>query len=244
MSRVAPLLASPILASPILASLFLVACQAAPTRAPEPTVPVANDAAAPIDARAFDLPGDYSEATTRADLEQRFGKANVGVVETVDADGYSQRSLVLFADDPRRRATVRFHDDREFALLAAIEVRDADSLWRGKHGVRVGMSLDDVRRINGKPFYLSGFDADGRGAARDQWSPALDDDDGRLGALDVDGDDRLYFGIDFALRPGLDRSAWPRDEYHSSDDPRWPGLGDAVVVSAIVAWSSLDDEWQ
>ena len=229
---------------PLLASLLLAACHAAPIRGPETAVPVANAAPAPIDARAFVLPGDYSEATTRTDLEQRFGKANVRVVETVDEDGYSQRHLVLFTDDPRRRATVRFHDDREFALLAAIEVRDTDSLWRGKHGVRVGMSLDDVRRINGKPFYLSGFDAEGRGAARDQWSPALDDDDGRLGALDVDGDDRLFFGIDFALRPGLDRSAWPRDEYHSSDDPRWPGLGDAVVVSAIVAWSSLDDEWQ
>ncbi len=227
---------------PILASLVLCACQAAPTREPAATAPVANGAPAAVDAHAFSLPGTYSEATSRADLEQRFGKSNITVVardgDTVPHD------LVLFAQDPRRRAYVRFHDGSGFGHLAAIEVRDADSLWRGKHGVRVGMTLAEVRRINGKPFYLSGFDAEGRGYARDQWSPALDGDDGRLGALDVDGEDRLYFGIDFALRPGHARAEWPQDEYHSSDDPRWPGLGEAVVVSAITAWSSLDDEWQ
>ena len=38
--------------------------------------------------------------------------------------------------------------------------------------------------------------------------------------------------------------AWPRDESVSSDDPRWPGLGESVVVTGFSAWSSLDDEWQ
>ncbi|MBN8480645.1 MAG: hypothetical protein J0L88_03535 [Xanthomonadales bacterium] len=227
---------------PLFANLALCACQSAPTHDP-PVGASTSSHAASIDTQALRLPGTWSELATRADFEARFGAANVRLVEARDGDAVS-RSLVLFADDPRRRATVRFHDDRALALLAAIEVRDADSLWRGKHGVRVGMTLAEVRRINGKPFHLSGFDAEKRARARDQWSPALDDADDRLGALDVDGDDRLYFGVDFALGPAAADGDWPRDEYFSSDDPRWPALGDALVVSAFTAWSSLDDEWQ
>ncbi len=224
----------------VLASL-LAACSATSSRTSGHT-----EDAAPAPA-PWILPGAFSELTTMDDLRTRFGAANVVIVASPEEGAPDARSVVIFPDDPARRAYVRFHDDEAFALLASIEVRDAASVWRGKHGVRVGMTLAEVRAINGKPFYLSGFDTQGRGYARGQWSPALDDDDASLGALDVDGEDRLYFGVDFILRAGAtapDRSAWPRDEYLSSDDTRWPGLGDAVVVDAILAWSSLDDEWQ
>lgn len=33
------------------------------------------------------------------------------------------------------------------------------------------------------------------------------------------------------------------DEYLSSDDPRFPKLGERIVVTGIGASSSLDDEW-
>ena len=49
----------------------------------------------------------------------------------------------------------------------------------------VGMSFADLRKANGKPFYLSGFDDQRRGWVRDQWSPSLDDDDDKLGALET-----------------------------------------------------------
>lgn len=232
----------------VLAGL-LGACQPQPAgvrdhaaigAAPQPEAP-----AAAVGAAAWVLPGTFSELTTRADLEARFGVANVELVESRDGEDRISRSLVLFPDDPQRRAHVEFHDDEHLAIVRSIEVRDAQSLWRGKRGVRIGMSLAELRRINGKPFYLQGFDAAGRGSVRDQWSPALDDDDATLGALDVDGNDRLYFGVDLALRaPAADAGAWPRDEYLSSDDPRWPRLGESVVVTAFSAWSSLDDEWQ
>lgn len=223
---------------------LLCACQPAGLRAPAVGVAGAEPVDAADDAMAWVLPGAYSEFTTRADLESRFGAANVELVESREDDGRISRGLVLFPHDPRRRAHVAFHDDENLALLRSIEVRDAGSQWRGKHGVRIGMSLAELQRINGKPFYLSGFDAEGRGYARDQWSPALDDDDRALGALDVDGDDRLYFGVDFALRTQGGDTDWPRDEHLSSDDPRWPRLGESVVVVAFSAWSSLDDEWQ
>lgn len=217
----------------LFAALLLGAC------ASTPPLDVASD-----DAR-FVLPGRFSELTTRADLEATFGTDNVSLVESHDDDGHLRRSLVLFAQDSRRRAFVTFHDDAELAQVASIEVRDAGSIWRGKRGVRIGMTLAEVRAINGKPFALFGFDERERATVRDQWSPAIGDD-ATLGALDVADGERLYFGVEFGPRahPPSPRDAFPRNEYLPSDDPRLDALGERAVVTAFSAWSSLDDEWQ
>lgn len=212
--------------------------------APEATAVAAN-AAQSVDA-ALVLPGPFAEATTRADFEKLFGPSNARVTEERDAEGNVQRGLVLFPDDPARRAYARFYDE-EMTHLAAIEVNDAGSLWRGKRGVHVGMSLAELRRANGKPFYFYGFDSEHRAWARDQWSPALDDAEPALGALDVGENDHLYFGVDLGLRGGgkdIPAAAYPQEDSISSDDPRYPRLGEIVEVTAITAYSSLDDEWQ
>lgn len=195
----------------------------------------------------FVLPGDFSEQTTVADLQARFGKVNVTIVEPATDDPDSRRSLVLFPDDPGRRAYVDFHDDAALSGLASISVRDAGSRWRGKGGVYVGMSFADLGRANGKPFGLVGFDSQQRGWVQDQWSPARDGDDGRLGALDVSAGERMYFGVELGLRgqaADLPAGAWPVEDSISSDDPRYPRLGELVEVTAFNASTSLDDEWQ
>ncbi len=192
------------------------------------------------------LPGDFSEQTTLSDLQARFGAVNVQVTETTADDGVVSRSAVLFPEDPTRRAYVRFYSSTWSHGLAEVAVRDAGSRWRGKHGARIGMSLAELRAINGKPFYLEGFDDQNRGWARDQWSPSLDDTDSVPGKLDVEAGDHLYFGVDFGLRGSVGAptaGAFPRDASFSSDDARYPGLGELFEVIAISAYSSLDDEW-
>ena len=101
----------------------------APAPAPAATTPVA--AAQPADATLV-LPGAFAEATTVADLEKMFGKQNIKTSEVRDDDGQPIRSLVLFPDDPTRRAYVSFHDAEHMTGLANILVKDAGSLWRGK----------------------------------------------------------------------------------------------------------------
>lgn len=198
--------------------------------------------AVPPDDAAFVLPGDFSEQTTVADLEARFGQANVRIVEAADNGGV--RGVVLFADDPERRAQVSFHDAATLQRLQAIAVRDAGSRWRGKGGVHVGMALSVLRERNGKPLYLTGFDSDGQGAVHDQWSPALDD--GTLGALDVGEGDQMYFNVVLGLRDqgsDIPVDAYPHDDTVASDDPRYPRLGELVEVIGFSATTSLDDEW-
>jgi hypothetical protein len=198
-------------------------------------------------APGFVLPGDFAESTTVADLQARFGADAVRVEDAPPDEGGPRRRVVLFPDDPTRRAFVEFHDPDALAGVAAIVVRDRESVWRGKGGVHVGMSFADLRRANGRPFFFSGFDEAGRAWVRDQWSPALDDEETPPGELDVGGADRMYFGVDLGLnRPIADVPArdFPRDDNVSSDDPRWPRLGGIAEVTALVASTSLDDEWE
>lgn len=195
---------------------------------------------------AFVLPGTFSEQTTVADLEVRFGKANIRIVEEPGEDDTRIRSVLLFPDDPSRRAYVGFHDSENLSGLASISVRDAGSRWRGKQGVYVGMSFAELHKRNGKPFGLAGFDSQYRAWAHDQWSPARDDDDNQLGALDVAEGEHMYFGVQLGLRgpvKDIPAGAYPVDDSISSDDPRYPRLGEIVVVTEIHATTSLDDEW-
>lgn len=201
------------------------------------------DRAASVDDAVFLLPGSFSEQTTLADLQARFGAANVRVVE---AGGEGERTVVLFEGDPSRRAYVAFHDGKALAGLRSISVRDPGSRWRGKHRVHVGMSLAALQAANGKPFVFSGFDERARAWVRDQWSPALDEDDSTLGRLDVGEGDRMYFDVDLGLRgggAGVPADAYPHDDNLRSDDPRYPRLGELVEVVGFGASTSLDDEW-
>ena len=213
---------------------------------PEPAAEPGERPATPATDRYLVLPGDYAQSTTLQDLRDRFGAANVAIDESPGPDGEPGRRVVLFPDDPSRRAVVEFYDTQALEGIASIVVSDAGSRWRGKEGVRVGMSLADVRRANGWRFNYLGFDSEGRAWAHDQWSPS-EGDENTLGRLDVGEDDHMYFGVELRLRgaPGeVPADAYPHDDYASSDDPRWPRIGEQAEVAALVASTSLDDEWE
>jgi hypothetical protein len=109
------------------------------------------------------------------------------------------------------------------------------------------MSFARLRELNGKPFGFGGFDAEKRGWAHGQWSPSQNDDDGTLGAFDVEEGEHMYFGVELGIRvlaKVVPEDAWPHEESVDSDDPRYPRLGEIVEVSAIEATTSLDDEWE
>ena len=113
----------------ILGASVLAACgrssdqAAAPPAAPAPAASVVPAASLPSDAYLV-LPGDYAQSTTVAELEARFGKSNVRQQTTPEP------RLVLYPDDPTRRAYLAFHEPEAFEELALISVVDAGSRWR------------------------------------------------------------------------------------------------------------------
>ena len=189
------------------------------------------------------LPGTFTQGTSLADLQARFGADNLRKVAPA-GDAYSCE-VILYPDDPAHRAHAFFYDCEKFDQLRGIEVSDRGSRWLGKGGVQVGMSFEELRERNGKPFGFSGFDQDGIGAVHDQWSPAVGDD-ATLGKLDVGDGDRMYFDVRLGLRadvPASEKDKLPRDSYFPSDDPRIAELAPLLEVVGFGGSSSLDDEW-
>ena len=229
-------------ATTLLALMFLAACQRAPTPSPRPaTAPAASTtsaapaapvattpatsspatSAASID--AYLIPGDFSRGTDRTMLEQRFGAANVRVGEVPGAEGETFRGIVLFPDDPARRAYLYFDDEQALRGLETLRVFDLPSRWHLDNGVRIGMPLAELVQLNGQPVEFTGFDWD-YGGAISNWhggrlQPAQDAPVARairLGHEDA-GDDAYPMG----------------DATFSSDDPRYPELGQIARVEEI-----------
>ena len=227
----------------LLASAFALLPVPPVVHAQEPAQAKPLPAPAAAQAEDWQLPGTFSQGTSLADLQARFGTDNLRKVMPA-ADAY-HCEVILFPDDPACRAHAFFYDCEKLDQLRSIEVRDRASRWRGKGGVHVGMSFAELRERNGKAFGFSGFDQDGVGTAHDQWSPAIGDD-ATLGKLDVDEGERMYFDVTLGLRadaPAADKAMLPRDSYFPSDDPRIPKLAPLLEVVAFGASTSLDDEW-
>ena len=142
---------------PLFQSVALAACLTACKPDEKYAQEAAPTPAAPSADAFLVLPGDYAERTTVADFEARFGKTNVR------KETGPEPRLVLFPDDPSRRAYVTFYEAEVFEHLARISVTDPGSLWRGKQGAQIGMTFAKIRELNGTPFSYSGFEEQKRG---------------------------------------------------------------------------------
>jgi hypothetical protein len=109
--------------------------------------------------------GAFGKDTSHAKLVATFGAKNV-VFQPVDGpDGVKMNATVIFPSDPKRRVEVLWQDENARKKPGSIVI-GAQSTWRAR-GFRIGESIADVEKVNGKPFKLSGFDWTYGGAARD-----------------------------------------------------------------------------
>lgn len=115
----------------------------------------------------FALPGPISADTEPTGLRRIYGAANVKEGDVPGAEGETVHGVILFPDDPERRAYVYFQDEAKLTGLSMVRVMDKGSRWHGMQGVHVGMPLADLARRNGGPFQFSGFDWDYGGQVTD-----------------------------------------------------------------------------
>lgn len=121
----------------------------------------------------------FTKSASEASLVKRFGQANVVSAELEGVEGSTEQGTVLFPKDPARRLEVFWHDSGKRRRPATVRVRG-----KAKWGIQpeasvdraltVGMALDDVATINGRPFSLSGFGWDMGGYATDWKAGKLD----------------------------------------------------------------------
>ena len=229
-------------ATAALASLLAVACgggadvpepsssppAATPRVAPPtktPREPPASPATiAPAEALLL-LPGKLRPDTTVADLQALYGQDNVRVGDVPGPEGTTEQGATLFPDDPARRAYVYFHDDTQPMRLESVRVFDPESRWQLERGVRIGMPFDALRRLNGKPFRFGGLGWD--------YGGYVDFDGGTLDRRDGDATE-IGVRLDAHDQAQIEADTYPIGEgVYSSDDPAWPQMAAALMVSQI-----------
>jgi hypothetical protein len=103
--------------------------------------------------------GPFAKDSSHARLQQTFGAPNVAIEKVDGAEGETFEATVLYRTTPDKRLEVAWHDHKKRSGLSSASVKKP-STWTGPEGVRVGMTLDEVARLNGQPFRLNGFEWD------------------------------------------------------------------------------------
>jgi hypothetical protein len=226
-------------------ALLLAACNrpAPPAQAAAPRAAGADSARTPapsvaptadVAPDALVLPGPLAADATPDSLRRYFGAGNVRIGDVPGAEGETFHGVILFPDDPTRRAYLYFQDESALRGLSLVRVFDAESRWKLDDGIAIGTTLAELVRRNGKPITYSGLGWDYGGVVQDFGGGTLEPHKGqvmrswRLGPKDDTADAANAYPIG--------------EDSYRSDDPRYPRQGDVVVVNELsVSFPGEDD---
>lgn len=133
----------------------------APTRArasqPDSAIPIQPRAAAAAGApRTIACSGVFAKESTHLKLAVAFDSRNVAFTE-VDSEGGKMMASVVYPNDPKRRLEVVWQNEGARADTSVIVI-GGQSGWTGPKGLRLGLPLTALEKLNGKPFKLKGTD--------------------------------------------------------------------------------------
>jgi hypothetical protein len=143
-----------------------------PDAAPAPSRAVT--AVAPAGApRTIACSGVFAKESTHLKLAVAFDSRNVAFTE-VDSEGGKMMASVVYPNDPKRRLEVVWQNEGARADTSVIVI-GGQSGWTGPKGLRLGLPLAALEKLNGKPFKLKGTDKsvavlDWQGGALDKLS--------------------------------------------------------------------------
>lgn len=100
---------------------------------------------------------------TSTDLERAYGKKNVKLMELPGPEGSTFAGAKLF-EGTDRELEIAWDPEKEDKKVVS-EVIVIGKAWTFANGLKEGMSLAEVEKINGKPFKVAGFGWDYGGYA-------------------------------------------------------------------------------
>ena len=154
--------------------------------------------------------GTFAKDSSHLKLAMFFDSKNVTFTDVEASDGSKIPATVLFPNDPKRRLEVWWSNitARKDTYLIVI---GGQSTWAAPGGLRLGQTLEQVEKLNHKPFKLKGFDKD-RIATVSDW------DGGSLATLAGDCNAGLSLRAD-AKASAEKINALSADKEYSSSDP-------------------------
>ena len=110
--------------------------------------------------------GVFAKDFNRLKLAAAFQNRNVADTQVDTASGGKRMASVLYGKDPQRRLEIWWSNPANRSDIHLIVINGKSS-WSAPGGLRLGLTLAEVERLNGKPFKLVGFNKDGAAAASD-----------------------------------------------------------------------------
>jgi hypothetical protein len=153
--------------------------------------------------------GPFAKDSSHLKLAMFFDSKNVTFTDVETSDGSKVPASVLFPNDPKRRLEVWWSNitARKDTHLIVI---GGQSTWAAPGGLRLGQTLEQVEKLNHKPFKLKGFDKD-RIATGSDW------DGGAL--VTVAGGCKPGVSLRADGKASAEIGALSTDEEYSSSDP-------------------------
>jgi hypothetical protein len=146
---------------------------AAATATAPAAVPAAPAAPKPAAAgHAVACGGAFAKDSNHLKLMQAFQPKNVAYGEVAGAGGTKLNATILFPKDPKRHLEVLWQNEAARSDTSLIVIT-GQSTWTGPKGLRLGLTLAALEKLNGKAFRLSGFDQPDGSAVLDWQGGAL-----------------------------------------------------------------------
>ena len=101
--------------------------------------------------------GTFAKDSSEDELETAFDSKNVIFADVVANDGSKVPASVLFPNDPKRRLEVWWSNPANHSDIHLIVI-GGQSTWTAPGGMRLGQTLEQVEKLNHKPFKLKGYD--------------------------------------------------------------------------------------
>lgn len=90
----------------------------------------------------------------KEDVEKIFGTSFIQDGDIFFPEGMTAKGFYIFKDSPLELQCVT---NEKTGTIDNIMIRQPSSNWSTSDGIKIGMKLDDLARINGKPITFSGF---------------------------------------------------------------------------------------
>jgi hypothetical protein len=158
--------------------------------------------------------GPFSKDSSNLKLAMVFDSSNL-TFEDVDVSGTKVGASILYPKDPKRRLEIWWQNpaNRSGTYLILI---NGKSTWGAPNGLKLGLTLPELEKLNHKPFKLKGFDKDGTAAVSD-W------DGGTLSKIPGDCKSGVSLQPDGKAAPDA-VAAITADKEYSSSDPEMRAL--------------------
>ncbi len=127
--------------------------------APYPVEGEAEPPAAPATAHAVACSESFGKDSSHLKLAMGFGFTNVTATDVEAKDGTKVAASVIFPDDPQQRLEVWWKNATSSGTYLIVITGQSD--WTAPGGLRLGLTLAELEKLNHKSFKLKGFDKNG-----------------------------------------------------------------------------------